>query len=202
VQVDTEPAGASIAIDGRETKLVTPATVALTGAGPHRLRLSKRGFLGQDVTLGDADVQAGSVSYTLQAGAAATVSVSITATYPVEVFQNGRSIASASDSHQLTIASGTNLRVAAPQYLLDTVLRVEGKPIEYQAPPLGYLTVLTKYETCSVKIGSKDLGYPPITKLPIVAGQHRIDVACPSGPNPPGQFVSVTPNTTATARIY
>jgi hypothetical protein len=62
--------------------------------------------------------------------------------------------------------------------------------------------VLTRYETCNVKIGSKDLGYPPITKLPVASGQYRIDVACPDGQNPPGQFVTVAPNNTATARIY
>jgi len=62
--------------------------------------------------------------------------------------------------------------------------------------------VLTKYETCNVKIGSKDLGYPPITKLPLVSGQHRVDIVCSNGQNPPGQFVTVTPNSTVTARIY
>ncbi len=74
--------------------------------------------------------------------------------------------------------------------------------MDYQAPAVGYLTVLTKYETCNVKIGAKDLGYPPITRLPIASGQYRVDISCPGGQNPPGQFVTVAPNNTATARIY
>jgi len=37
--------------------------------------------------------------------------------------------------------------------------------------------------------------------LPIAAGQHRVDISCPTGQNPPGQMVTVTPNGTATARI-
>ena len=66
----------------------------------------------------------------------------------------------------------------------------------------AHLTVLTKFETCNVKIGSRDLGYPPITRLPLVVGQYRVDIACATGQNPPGQLVTVTPNTSATARIY
>jgi hypothetical protein len=45
------------------------------------------------------------------------------------------------------------------------------------------------------------LGAPPITKLPVAAGQYRVEVICPDGQNPPGQFVTVNPNETETARI-
>jgi hypothetical protein len=86
--------------------------------------------------------------------------------------------------------------------MLDASVRAEGKTLDYQAPAIGYLTVLTKYETCNVKIGDRDLGYPPITKLAIASGQHRVDISCANGPNPPGQLVNVAPNTIATARIY
>ena len=201
VTVTSDPAGASIAIDGTETQQATPASLTLT-AGRHRLRLSKRGFISQDVTLADADVRSGSLSYTLQPVPPATIPVSIASTYPVEVREGARSLSPASESHHLSVASGTTLHIVAPLYLLDTAIRVEGRQIDYQAPALGYLTVLTRYETCNVKIGMKDLGYPPITKLPIVSGQHRVDIVCPNGQNPPGQFVTVAPNATATARIY
>ena len=84
----------------------------------------------------------------------------------------------------------------------DAAVKIEGKPVDYQAPPLGTLNVLTKFETCTVAIGAKDLGYPPITKLPLVAGQYRVDITCANGQNPPGQLVTVPPNGAATARIY
>src|SRR5262249_25439854 len=154
-------------------------------------------------------VRQGLVNYTLPAAAAAAAAApaagaamvpgSITSTYPVEVVNNGKSIPNG-ESHQLNNADGSTIRVVSQQKMLDGVLRIEGKAVEYQAPPLGYLTVLSKYETCSVKIGLKDLGYPPITKLPLAVGAHRVDIACPNGTNPPSQIATITANSTFTAR--
>jgi len=201
LQVDSEPSGAAILIDGRDSRQTTPGSVTVRGPGPHRLQLSKRGFVAREIKLADADVRTGSVSYTLQQAQAALVPVSVASTYPVEVFQGSKSISRPGDAHELNVPAGTTIHVRAPEYLLDAAVKVDGK-IDYQSPPLGYLTVLTKYETCNVKIGSKDLGYPPITRLPLAAGQYRVDIACANGQNVPGQFVTVAPNNTATARIY
>jgi hypothetical protein len=100
----------------------------------------------------------------------------------------------------LKLPAGTTVRVRNSEYLLDAAVRVDGKT-DYQAPPLGYLTVLTRYETCNVKIGAKDLGFPPIAKLPLAVGQYKVDVVCPGGQSPPSQFVSITANNTTTSRI-
>jgi hypothetical protein len=202
LRIESTPAGASITLDGQNTKQTTPASIMLTGAAPHRLRLAKRGFVAQDVTLGDADLRRGAIAYALVPAAATTVPVSITSTYPVEVFNGSRSISGAAESHKLTVGVGAIVHITSPQYHLDASFKVEDKPIDFQAPALGYLTVLTKYETCKVKVGPADLGYPPITKLPIAAGQHRVDIACANGTAPPGQLVTILPNNTATARIY
>jgi eukaryotic-like serine/threonine-protein kinase len=201
LQIDTEPKGATIILDGRDTKQTTPASIALKGPGPHRLQLTKRGFVARDVKLADEDLRAGSVSFTLAEAKVAVVPVSISSAYPVEVFEGSKSISRPNQTHQINVPAGTTIRVRNSEYLLDAPLKVEGKT-DYQAPGLGYLTILTKYETCSVKIGSKDLGFPPISKLPIVAGQYKVDVVCPNGPNPNPQFVTVAPNSPATARIY
>jgi hypothetical protein len=201
LQIASDPQGAAIIVDGRDTKQTTPATVALRGAGPHRLQLTRRGYTSHDVRLTDADVRGGSVKYTLQAAQAAMVPVAISSTYPVEVFEGSKSVSAAAESHSLNLAAGTVIHVRAPQYLLDATLKVEGR-VDYQAPAVGYLTVLTRYETCNVKVGNRDLGYPPITRLPVAAGQYRVDIVCAGGQNPPGQFVAVAPNNTATARIY
>ena len=85
---------------------------------------------------------------------------------------------------------------------LKTDLATLERTRQQHAPGIGRLTVLTKYETCNIKIGEHMLGFPPISRLPIASGQYRIDVACPNGQNPAGQFVTVAPNETATVRIY
>ena len=200
LKIASDPTGAAIILDGRDTKQTTPASVTLRGAGPYQLKLTKRGFVAKDVKLADEDVRSGSVSYTLEQAQVVMGSISISSAYPVEVFEGSRSISKPNASHQLKVPVGTTLRVKNHEYLLDAAVKVDSKT-DYQAPSLGYLTVLTRYETCNVKLGAKDLGFPPITKLPIVVGQYKVDVVCQSGVSPNGQFVTISPNTTTTSRI-
>jgi hypothetical protein len=200
LKVASEPAGAAITLDGRDTRQTTPASITVRGAGPHTLKLAKRGFVAKEIDLADADVRSGSVSYTLEQAQVVMGSVSITSAYPVEVFEGSRSISRPSGSHQMKLPVGTTIRVRNPEYMLDAAVRVDART-DYQTPPLGYLTVLTKYETCNVKIGAKDLGFPPISRLPIVVGNYKVDIVCPSGPSPNGQFVTITANTPSVARI-
>ena len=203
LQVTTLPAGATIAVDGRATEQTTPAPVTFAGAGPHTLRLSKKGYVTQDVTLTDADMQRGNLAYTLPAAEAVRIPVAIKSEYPVEVFNGTQRLASAESSHQLTVPAGTRLRIVSNEYLLDTAITVAGRPVDYTTPGAGRLTVLTgKYETCNVKIGTRVLGFPPITRLPVAAGQYRVDLVCQGGSNPPGQFVTINANETATVKIY
>jgi serine/threonine-protein kinase len=202
LKVASEPAGAAIVVNGRDTNQTTPATIELLGAGPHQIRLSRRGFLDHDVALAEADVTRGSVSYALKPVEVARIPVSVRSAYPVEVYEGSRALSPESESHKLTVPVGTALRISAPKYVFSAALRAEGKQVDYETPPLGYLTVRTNYETCNVMIGKQALGYPPITRMPIVSGQHRIDMACPEGPSPPGQFVTIAPNGEAVVRIY
>jgi hypothetical protein len=130
------------------------------------------------------------------------VPVSITSAYPVEVMSGSQTLSPAASTHQLNVPAGSRLRVVARDLLLDAAVTVTGKPVQYTAPATGRLTVLTTHETCNVKIGDRTLGFPPITRMPIVAGQYRVDIVCPAGTNPPGQFVTVPPNDTATVRIH
>jgi serine/threonine-protein kinase len=201
LQVETIPAGADIVVNGQPTSLKTPATVQLSGTGPHRLRLSRPGSETQEVTLTDADLKAGAVSYKLAEPAPAGVSVTISASYPVEVWNGSQSLGRAAESHRLRVEPGTRLRIASRAFLLNDTVTVPGRNFEYRAPAVGYLTVLTNFETCEVRVGTQSLGAPPITRLPVAAGQYRVEVVCPTGQNPPGQFVTVNPNETATARI-
>ncbi|MGE4055970.1 MAG: serine/threonine protein kinase, partial [Vicinamibacterales bacterium] len=202
LQVESTPEGAAIMLNGQATQLTTPAAVVLTGEGPHRVSLSRRGFVTREQEITAEDLTRGTLNLTLTAAEPVMVAVSVASTYPVEVYSGNRRISEASESHELRVAAGTTLSVRSQEYLLNAPLRVDGKPIDFQTPALGYLTVLTTYETCNVRIGQRDLGYPPITRLPLVAGQHRVDIACSAGTNPQGQLVTVPPNDVVTARIF
>ncbi|MDQ3421512.1 MAG: PEGA domain-containing protein, partial [Acidobacteriota bacterium] len=201
IRIESTPPGAELVLNGQPTGEVTPAPVTFTGPGPHTLRLSRRGFVSQEVSLTAADLKAPSLRYTLAAAEVPKVPVNITSAYPVAVMVGRETLASSGVSHSLSVPSGTRLRIVSGEYLLDAAVVVSGRAVAYTSPPLGKLTVLTKFETCKVKIGDRMLGFPPITRMPIVAGQYRIDIVCDSGNNPPGVFVTVGANDTATARI-
>ena len=200
LRVESAPAGAEIVLNGKPTGEVTPAPITFAGAGPHTLKLTRRGYVSQEVNVTAADLKGTALSYTLAAVEVVNVPIQITSAYPVEVMSGKSTLASSGLSHSLSVPAGTRLRVVAREYLLDVPLVASGRT-SYTSPPLGKLTVLTKFETCKVKIGERMLGFPPITRMPIVAGQYRIDIVCDSGNNPPGVFVTVAANDTATARI-
>jgi hypothetical protein len=61
--------------------------------------------------------------------------------------------------------------------------------------------VFSSFETCEVRIGDQGLGAPPITRMPVAAGQYRVEVVCPDGKNPSGQFATVNPGETATVKM-
>ena len=202
VRVESTPPEAGITLNGQDTKQVTPATVTITGPGPHTIRLARRGFVSQQVELGEADLEKGALAVTLAAAEVPMVPVAITSTYPVEVLNGSKPTGPAAESHQVRVPAGTVLTVRSSQYLLNAQVKADGKQVNYQAPAIGYLSVLTRFETCRVRIGQADVGFPPISKLPVVSGQHRVDIACSDGQNPQGQMVTVQPNQLATARIF
>ena len=180
---------------------VTPAAVTITGAGPHRVRLSKPGFVAQEITLTDDQLKEGAVSVTLAAAEAVGTAVSINSSYPVEILNGAQAVSRASRSHRLKLASGTTLRVVSKQYMLNETVRVGARAVDYQVPAPGFLSVFTTHETCAVKVGDTVLGDPPITKHPIASGTYKVEVACKDGPSPPGVIVTVPPNGSETARI-
>jgi serine/threonine-protein kinase len=202
LRVDSAPAGAEISVNGRGLGELTPAPVTLNCAGPFKMRVAKRGYVPQEILVSEDDLTRGTLAITLAAAEVQRVAVTISSAYPVEVFSGSQSLAAAATAHQLSVAAGSRLRVVARDLMLDDAVTVSSKPVQYNAPPVGRLTVLTKFETCNVKIGDRMLGFPPITRMPIVAGQYRVDIVCQSGTNPPGQFVTVPANDTATVRIY
>jgi serine/threonine-protein kinase len=199
LQIASEPAGAAIAIDGRDTKQVTPATITLTGKGPHRLRLSKRGFQSMDARLAAADVQKGSLSYTLPAAeaapAAAQIVVTATGPYAFSILDGGRVVSPANTAHQLNVAAGKRLRLVNSEYLLNQTVTVDSTPdkhAEFQVPALAKVTIRSNLETCKVKIGDRDLGNPPINNLTMAGGSYQVDLVCPNGQTK-SQFINVAP---------
>lgn len=132
----------------------------------------------------------------LPAGAAFT-SITIEGEYPFEVLDGPRVISEKSDTHELKVPAPRTLLLRAPEYLLAEIIKVEpgrDRVQRFTAPQLGRLTIRTPLETCSVIIGGRDFGFPPIVDQPLVARSYRVELKCPTGPGaraivvvPPGE---------------
>jgi hypothetical protein len=128
-------------------------------------------------------VRSGLLSYALKASEAATIPVLLSGAYQFEVFDGARSISALATSHELNLPPGKSVRLVASEYLLAQTVRIEPAPdkrFEYRVPELGRLTVRSNLETCKVRIGEHDLGFPPTPRIPIAAGTHAIDLVCPN----------------------
>ena len=120
------------------------------------------------------------------ASAAVQMNVNVEGAYAFAIFDGGRVLSAASTSHQITVAAGRRLRLVAPEYSLNQTVSIEenaDRRVEIQAPALGRLTIRSSLETCAIKIGDRDLGYPPVNNVAVAGGSYRIDLVCPDGRN-------------------
>ena len=120
------------------------------------------------------------------ASAAVQMNVNVEGAYAFAIFDGGRVLSAAGTSHQITVAAGRRLRLVAPEYSLNQTVSIEenaNRRVEIQAPALGRLTIRSSQETCAIKIGDRDLGYPPVNNVAVAGGSYRIDLVCPDGRN-------------------
>jgi len=120
------------------------------------------------------------------ASAAPQIAVSVEGAYAFAIFDGSRILSPAGTSHHVTVAAGRRLRLVAPEYSLNQTVPIEenaDRLVEIQAPALGRLTIRSSQETCAIKIGDRDLGYPPVNNVAIAGGSYQIDLVCPNGRN-------------------
>jgi len=121
---------------------------------------------------------------TTPAPSAAQVAVTASGAYPFAIVDAGRVVSAASTSHEVTIGAGRRVSLVAPEYSLNQTVTIEDNGdhrAELQAPALGKLTIRSSQETCTVQIGQRVLGNPPLNNISIAAGSYRVDIVCPNG---------------------
>jgi hypothetical protein len=187
LRISSEPAGAGIVVDGVETGKVTPDQITIGKVVPSEVRLTRKGGLPPvSVPVTAAVLARGEISVTLPAAPAPVVltsAVTITGTYAFEVVEGDRVVSPAAEMHEISVTGRRTLRLRADEVFLDRQLPVEatGRPLTFQAPEVGRLTIRTSFETCKLVLDRRDLGYPPVVNVPVVAGNHRLEQQCPDG---------------------
>ncbi len=127
--------------------------------------------------------------------ASANVAVTLSGTYPFEVWDGSRLVSPAARSHQLPLQpNGKVLRMVAADVFLDQQVRVNGgddQRFDHDAPGLGRIEIRAARGECKAMVGKKDLGYGPWPPQNAVVGEHRVTLVCPDDQNPV-QHVLVT----------
>lgn len=179
VRITSEPAGATVVIDGQPTGRLTPAVFDLRVLDSHVVSLRKPGFATVEHRIDAAALDAGEISATL-APAPTWVNLAIRGSYPFEVIDGSRVISGAATEHSVSVLAPRVLWLRAPSYFLNQSIRLDpaSPRRELIVPKLGRLTVRAR-ETCQVSLAGRVLGYPPINRQPIAAGTYTMELACP-----------------------
>jgi serine/threonine-protein kinase len=206
VRVESEPAGARILVDGRDTGLTTPAEIPMAMDATPSLRLESGQRLRGEVTVTEAMVKSGVVKVPLAAGNPAApgraggiesvpgnagetggranprttaVTVHVTGSYPFEVSGCGQSSPSA-PAHELQVDAPCQVRLRAPKYYLDDVRTIGASAgrVDMAAPQLARVQLRSKLEVCTVILNDQAVGSPPVD-LELAAGTYRVAIQCP-----------------------
>jgi hypothetical protein len=174
--VNSDPQGASVALDGSDLPGVTPLSVELDPGVPHRLRVALRGYEAQEVS-----IAAGEAAQPLEvalkpSGPLGTVSV--TSSFPVDVVWKGRSLARGQNAARVSLPAGRQaLTLVSGAYFLKSSVSVEVRPggeASVRAPELGRISIRANPDNCQILIDGAFVDYPPILDKPIAAGAHTV----------------------------
>jgi hypothetical protein len=176
VQVVTEPAGATVVLDGETQNGKTPLAVAIDPSRAHQLSVSLEGYAPRRMSLPAGNPQP-EIRLPLSL-LGPPGSVKLQARYPVDVTLNGRQLVKGEASPTLSLAPGRHtLVISAPAvslYRNETVDVQSGGTAEVVLPGVGELFVQANPDNCKIFVDGVFVDYPPILKKMVVAGRHTV----------------------------
>jgi PEGA domain len=192
LQVDSDPPGARVILDGQETRHTTPAVIPV--GKPSALELQLEGYEAAREAVTREALDAGKLFVKLTAapsvgpGADAVepapnqVAVTLSGAYRFAVSGCGANSA-ASRTHALQVTPPCTLRLRAPDYFLDvmrTVTAKGGPQLELRSPALASVQLRSRHENCLLLVAGRAVGSPPVD-LEIAAGTYSATLQCPDG---------------------
>ena len=179
----SEPAGATVTLDGERVAGVTPLELELDAAVAHRLAVSLDGFAPQEVRIAK-DQAPGPIEVTLPK-LAPPGTVAVASSYALDVLWRGKPLAHGQVSPRVAVAGGRQvLTLVAPAVFLRADLEVNvpsGGEVALAAPALGRLNVRANPDNCEIFVNGVFLDYPPILDRPAAAGRLNVGFRWPDG---------------------
>ena len=122
--------------------------------------------------------------------------LTITGSFPFEVYQGDKQVSAAAMSHTVTAQPGAGaVTVQNAEYFLRSTLNVDyhRSSQDVTLPGPGQLAVFAQMETCKVVVDGQDLGNPPVPARRIAAGNHTVTLKCPDSKDDARKAVTVSP---------
>jgi hypothetical protein len=182
IPVRTDPAGASVTLDGEKVAGVTPLQIPADPAADHRLDIALDGYAAQDVRVSAGrtapiDVK---LERVLPSG-----TVAVSSTYPLDVLWRGKPLAKGEVSPRVQVAGGRQvLTLVSGSLFLRAEVPVNvasGGETPLEAPGLGRVSIRASPDNCEVFIDGTFVDYPPILDRPLAGGTHTVSFRWPDG---------------------
>jgi uncharacterized caspase-like protein len=207
IDVQSNPAGAAVYIDGKNTGYKTPATISGLVAGSHTVRCSLSGYTDQSQTVTVNAGQTTSVTVTLQSQAPVTGSISVSSSpNGARIYIDGADTGYNAPRTFSGITTGTHtVRCSMTGYTdqSQSVTVSAGRTstvrlsLTRQGPVTGSLSVSSNPTGASVYLDGKSTGYKsPVTLTGISTGSHTVSCSL-SGYTDQSQTVTVNAGQTA-----
>jgi serine/threonine protein kinase len=185
VRVQSDPAGATVLVNGADTGLRTPAEVPVPAGGQAKIELQladhvqKEPMTPEMLASGNVRVALTRLARTTgAAGQSARVKLHVTGDYDFAL--GGSCMPSgtvAAREHAIDIMAPCVLNLRAPRYLLDMNQKVGASTREVRAPALILVDLRTKWEGCTLLLNNTSLGGSPARRQ-IAQGNYTATVQC------------------------
>jgi serine/threonine-protein kinase len=182
IKISSTPAGAKVVVNGVDTGRVTPTSVPRPTL-PATVELMLAGYKPGGGALTEKDLAAGAREFRL-AREAVAVRLTATAPFEFELVQGSKVISQAATRHEVTLAPNSGTVVARNREIfLDSPIAVDYQrpQVSTTLPAPGQVAIFSAVETCAVIVDGQDLGFPPIQRRPIAAGNHTVAIKCQGG---------------------
>jgi hypothetical protein len=181
--VRTEPAGATVTLDGERVAGVTPLELALEPGREHVLGFSLEGHVPREITVaGDESTEP--VEIELEP-LPPPGRVSVVSAYPVDLLWRGKPLARDAVSPRVDLPAGRQVvtLVSSRLFLREdrTVTVPAGGETVIEAPKVGEINIKAIPDNCEVLIGGSFVDYPPILGREVAAGRHTVTFRWPDG---------------------
>jgi len=201
VLIASQPPGARVRLNGRDTGKATPVEIELDGCEDQsvELRLDDHKMWSQTFQSG-GDFSAMSEALktvVLQATPKGTLVLPKPMGYAIEVFNGGTRLGRAGDPILLPEGRYT-LTLRNPKLFVNEMVKVnvvggQRQTPSVQYPRLGGLTVQAQPSNCKVFVDGDYVDVTPVLRLPIASGDHRVKVVFVPNGSEREMNVSVSP---------